>query len=60
MRCMECERQAVALCRHCLVAQCDMHLAQSRRWQSRSAALAGCTHLDAPISNAGAPASRSA
>jgi hypothetical protein len=48
MRCFECDRQAVALCRSCLVGQCEAHLAGSQRRQARSGALsAGCSHPEA-------------
>jgi hypothetical protein len=44
MRCIQCERPAVALCHVCLVAQCEVHVEESRRNQKRTGALAGCNH----------------
>lgn len=54
MRCIDCQRSAVALCPVCQVGQCEAHLAQVDRWQRRTGALRGCSHPDrhAPVGEA--------
>lgn len=44
MRCIECDRPAVTLCRVCFAGQCEAHLAQNRQAQAQGGALAGCSH----------------
>jgi hypothetical protein len=51
MRCIECEREAVALCPRCLVGQCPHHLNLSREVSARSGALAGCEHVIKQVSS---------
>jgi hypothetical protein len=51
MRCIQCERPAGALCHVCLVAQCEVHVEESRRTQKRTGALSGCNH--ATVATAG-------
>ena len=48
MRCIECDRPAVALCTACLVGQCETHLTRSRQTRGRTGALTGCSHPDRP------------
>jgi hypothetical protein len=43
MRCFECERESVGLCRWCMRGHCEVHFSQSLAERDRIPAM-GCIH----------------